>query len=160
MGPVTRGSKARLPVDEREQTVLVADDDDGYRYPLVNALEDAGFRVTEASDKCQVAKRAKHAGIWIVDVRLPNEREGIAAVVELVRRGVLPRAPIFFLSVLPESFAQAELTALAAFGVSYEWIEKPIELDELVKFVRLHLDTRDVPRREASCGSSRPKKGS
>ncbi len=53
-------------------TILVADDDDGYRFPIVSLLEDHGFTVLEATNEEDVIRHAPNAQLWIVDVRLPS----------------------------------------------------------------------------------------
>ena len=112
--------------------ILVADDDDGFRYPIVNLLEDYGFEVVEAKSREEVLERAEASALWIIDVRLPSSKmEGILAVHELARRGTLSAYPVIFVSVLPEDFARERLSELAEARVRYFWLEKPFELELL-----------------------------
>jgi CheY-like chemotaxis protein len=112
--------------------VLVADDDDGFRYPIVNLLEDYSFEVVEAKSQEEVLESAEASALWIIDVRLPSSNmEGILAVHELARRGTVSAYPVIFVSVLPEDFARGRLAELANVGVHYLWLEKPFELELL-----------------------------
>lgn len=118
-------------------SVLVADDDAGYRYPIAMLLQDEGFKVTMVESRDALVEAAPAADIWIVDVRLPtNEQEGIQAVRQLVENGVRSVAPVIFISVTPESFADEQLGWLRHHGVDYEWLEKPFEPSLLIERVR------------------------
>jgi DNA-binding response OmpR family regulator len=116
-------------------TILVADDDDGYRFPIVSLLEDHGFTVLEATNEDDVVRHARMAKIWVIDVRLPSgANEGIRAVTRLAAEQIRSDYPVIFISVLPESLAP-EVRELRERSVGYEWIEKPFELELLLSRV-------------------------
>ncbi len=121
-------------------TILVADDDAGYRYPITCLFQDFKYEVKEASDLGGTVEAARNADIWIIDVRLPSGKmEGIQAVKQLAEQGVLSKYPVIFISVLPESFAESELAALDQHKpspISYKWIEKGFEPELLLETVR------------------------
>ncbi len=118
------------------RTILIADDDFGYRSPLVEMFEDFGFTVYEAIDKDQVRDFASHSAVWIVDVRLPTvQQEGIEIVQELVERGVKPAYPVVFISALPKTFQDTE-NKLLKLDFEYVWKEKPFELEDVLRTVQ------------------------
>jgi CheY-like chemotaxis protein len=115
-------------------TVLVADDDDSIRFPIVSILEDYGYQVLEAITESDLIDQAPKAAVWIVDVRLPSRAyEGLLGVAQLVKSGTMPRFPVLFISVDAASYADAELNALRDLGVQFEWLEKPFELELLLE---------------------------
>ncbi len=115
--------------------ILVADDDDGYRYPIRCVLEDHGFEVVEAVNKAEAIEHAESSDLWIIDVRLPSaEMEGIVAVTELADRGI--KRDLIFMSVLPEEMASAQLGKLRNASVDFDWLEKPFDLQVLLATIR------------------------
>ncbi len=123
--------------------ILVADDDDGYRFPIVNLLQDAGFEVVEASDMEGVLKVGRDVDVRLVDVRLPTSRmEGILAIQKLASEGCIFLYPVFFISVIPESLASRELEVLKKHSIRYEWIEKPVELEYLLQRITKALEDK------------------
>jgi DNA-binding response OmpR family regulator len=122
--------------------ILVADDDDGFRYPIVNLLEDSGFEVVQATTKDEVLDcvEREQPVLWIIDARLPSaELEGIIAVRELAERAVRSPYPVIFISVLPKSFAIDKLMAVQGAGVKFEWLEKPFELQFLLTIIENYM---------------------
>ena len=115
-------------------SVLIADDDAGFRVPLQNLFEDFGYDVRAVADKQGVLEMAPRSDVWIVDVRLPTSAyEGIAAIQELADRQVISRYPVVFISVQPEELCRESLQSLADRGISFQWIEKPFELEHLLR---------------------------
>lgn len=119
------------------ETILVADDEHGYRQPIADMFQDAGFETIEAESKEDVVENAALADVWIVDVRLPSHaREGIEAVTQVVDAGKAPTHPVIFISVDSAVDADDQLGALRAMGVDYKWYEKPFEMELLLNAVR------------------------
>jgi DNA-binding response OmpR family regulator len=119
--------------------VLIADDDDGYRFPLKNLLDDYEYEVLEARNKEELIRQAQGADVWVIDARLPTEEmEGIEAVRELGERGTIPRHPVLFISVMPEDNVKVKLDSLKGKGIPYEWVEKPFELELLLRRIQAH----------------------
>jgi CheY-like chemotaxis protein len=120
--------------------VLIADDDAGFRYPISSLFKDYGFHVMEASGLDGTVEAAKKADIWIIDVRLPSGvMEGIQAVKQLAQNEILPKYPVIFISVLPASYAENELSALKnhkPYPINYMWFEKAFPLELLLDTVR------------------------
>jgi CheY-like chemotaxis protein len=112
-------------------TVLVADDDDGYRIPIKWCLEDHGFTVIEATTREEVIARGPGAQIWVVDVRLPTAAmEGIQAVRSLLETGSRPHY-VVFISV----YAQENVTERLSIPgwVHNDFLMKPFELQDLLE---------------------------
>ncbi|MCP4676335.1 MAG: response regulator [Deltaproteobacteria bacterium] len=126
---------------EEERKILVADDDDGYRVPIVNILQDFGYAVAEATDKAGVLKHATEIDTLVVDVRLPSqEMEGIAAVRELAQPG--KRYTVVFISVLPQDLAKDKLKELEDLNIRYSWLVKPFELQRLLEVIEEMMSDR------------------
>ena len=120
-------------------TILIADDDHGYRGPLVEMFEDFGFTVHEAIDKAEVREKAPRSEVWIVDVRLPTaQQEGIEIVQELVENGIKPKYPVIFIAALPMIFQDTQ-NKLLKLEFEYEWKEKPFELEDVLRTVQKFL---------------------
>lgn len=122
--------------------IVVADDDDGIREPIVSLLQDHGFFILEARTEEELLMHAANpnAVLWIIDVRLPTRSyEGILAVKDLHAKGIIPKLPILFISVEAEDFAQDKLEGLKKLGVKYEWLEKPFELEYLLRRIQTFL---------------------
>jgi DNA-binding NtrC family response regulator len=119
------------------EKVLIADDDDGYRFPIVAMFHDEGADVIEVESKEQVIEQAPQADFWVIDVRLPTvAREGIIAVCELAKAGFRPQNPVIFISVDTENDAKKELDELRQHNVAYRWLEKPFELERLLNTIK------------------------
>jgi CheY-like chemotaxis protein len=118
-------------------TVLIADDDEGLRFPIVSLFEDFGFTVLQAESEEEVLKDCEQADIWIIDARLPSGAyEGIRAVQRLVEeKEIKPKHSVIFISVDPESFAEDRLVFLSDKSVKYVWVEKPFEPEFLLHMV-------------------------
>lgn len=119
---------------KNQYRVLIADDDEGYRFPLASILNDFNYIVLEAEDVEGVKKQAKDAQIWVVDVRLPSEKnEGIEVVRKLITDGeCTPNFNIIFISVLTEEECKPQLEN---FPMDYRWIEKPFEPEYLLNII-------------------------
>ncbi len=127
-----------------KKTILLAEDDEGYRYPLVNLFEDYDFEVFEVSSKEDLMMKARQQqqALWVIDARLPSiEMEGLRAVRELAQQGCRSQFPVIFISVLPSAFAEAELEAVRQLNVDFRWLEKPFELESIFRLATSLLET-------------------
>jgi len=123
-------------------TILVADDDVGYRFIISNFLRDYGYHVIEAANESEIKSQASEANLWVFDVRLPTSKlEGIIVAKELLDRSIYPQYPILFMSVLPESMAY-ELQELKERSIPYEWIKKPFEIELLLSKIEKYIQTK------------------
>ncbi|MHA2032967.1 MAG: response regulator [Candidatus Kariarchaeaceae archaeon] len=116
-------------------SVLIADDDVGYRFPLASILEDFNYQVFEARNVEEVRKYSDKADIWVVDVRLPSEMlEGIVIVKELLAdKNCRLKNKVIFISVLCEEDYKSKLDNFPNIG--YIWIEKPFEPEYLLQTI-------------------------
>ena len=127
-------------------TVLLADDDYGYRYPLQVTLEDLHYRVIAVGTASEIAEHYDQIDIMVLDVRLPTEKaEGIAAADKL-RRSNRPQEqrPVIFISVLREEEC---LRKLENFPGKYYWLVKPFPIEDLDEMIRKALDGADGGQR-------------
>jgi two-component system nitrogen regulation response regulator GlnG len=106
--------------------IWIVDDETNLRWVLGRALEAEGHRVESfATAEDALVRLAEHApDVLISDIRLPG-RDGLALLEEL-RRG-RPELPVIVVT------AHTDLpNALAAYGGgAFEYLPKPIDLDEL-----------------------------
>ncbi len=125
------------------QLVVVAEDDEGYSFPIQRALGREGFEVTVVTTKDDLVRVGLEAAVLLVDVRLPSSAyEGLEAVDQLIEAGLEQRVPLIFISVLMET-SQGVVSKLGqlkhlAKG-RYRWLEKPFEPRMLAKLVRRSL---------------------
>lgn len=70
-----------------QKTVCVVDDDDMVRATMCSALEDAGFRVLQASGGVEGLKKieTEKPAVVVLDIIMPD-RQGIDIVLEVTRR--------------------------------------------------------------------------
>ena len=59
---------------KERHTVLLADDEIGYRIVIQDFLEDEGFRMLLTEDVEGVLRQGSEADVLVVDVRLPSGR--------------------------------------------------------------------------------------
>jgi DNA-binding NtrC family response regulator len=128
-------------------TVLLAEDQIGYRLPIQNFLEDEGFHVIPAEDVDRVWEYGPDADALVVDVRLPSGRlEGIDVVARLITEKQLsPEVPIIFISVHDQTdeICQNKLREFPGWKERYTWLQKPFELELLVKILRDKIPNRN-----------------
>lgn len=127
-----------IPVEKGHETILVAEDNEGVRLFVLDALQEYGYKTIEAvdgEDAINKFRQNRGADLIIVDSVMPkkNGRE----VYEEIRR-MAPGIKVLFTSgytrdiVLDKGIEDGEL----------DFIAKPIFLDDLLKKVREVLDRR------------------
>jgi PAS domain S-box-containing protein len=118
-------------------TVLLVDDEDAARQPAADRLRELGYTVLEARDGPEALRILATArpNLLVTDVGLPNGMNG-RQLAEAAREGV-PGLPVLFIS----GYAGTSLPP----GI--DMIDKPFELDILVRRVRMALE---VGRRTAA----------
>jgi CheY-like chemotaxis protein len=109
-------------------SILVVDDNSTLRETLAAVLEDAGYKVFQASNGKAVAD-IRHEGValLITDLVMP-EREGIETIRQFIQG--FPHIPIIAMSGMPEYLPVAK--ALGATII----LEKPIAYADLLRAVR------------------------
>ena len=111
-------------------TVLLVDDEDAARQPAADRLRELGYTVLEARDGPEALRilAATRPDLLVTDVGLPNGMNG-RQLAGAAREGV-PGLPVLFIS----GYAGTSLPP----GI--DMIDKPFELDVLVRRVRMALE--------------------
>jgi CheY-like chemotaxis protein len=122
---------------ERDETILVVEDNVKLREIVVKQLKGIGFRVLEVDN----AKAALHllesygpVDLIFSDVVLPGEMDGCALAREVISR--TPDAKI----LLTSGFPGASLAEVEGLGSKARLLSKPYRRDELAERVREALD--------------------
>lgn len=127
--------------------ILIVDDDNGNRKLYAQTLIDAGFEITEAIDGADALQEieASYPQMVVSDVRMP----GVGGL-ELLQRVRERYVDLPFLFVTAHADIRGAVSALKLGAVDY--LEKPVDLDELVAAVSDALGTqapaplaKDVP---------------
>ncbi len=113
--------------------ILVIDDDDMVRDPILSVLRRAGFTVEEASNGREAAEKfkAQPADLVITDILMP-ERDGLETIMNFSQEtGGVPIIAMTGLS----SRSALYLEMARTFG-AVRVLEKPFELSELLSVTR------------------------
>lgn len=134
--------------DER-QSVLIVDDEKNLRESLVEVIEAEGFSSLQATNGEEAVALLRHGGvspdIIFLDVRMP--KMGGLAVLRLIRDEHLTAAPVIVISAFGDSTQTIEAMRLGA----YDYITKPLELDELIAVLQRAAEQRRMSlEREAA----------
>jgi CheY-like chemotaxis protein len=124
-----------LPAERR--TVLVADDDVGYRAALSTLLQARGFTVDQAGDGQEALDRALADPPWLVlsDVQMPR-LDGLTLCRRLKRHNLLCTTPVVMITGADEL---AHLASAGAAGAD-DCLPKRMPLREFLLRVRLVMD--------------------
>lgn len=127
---------------EKIPLVLICQDDINTSYTLKEFLEKNGFAVIIASSakNAKSALKENHVDALVLDLMLPDS-DGITFIKELRTQYTAQELPIIATSMTSES--KSELNG-NAFSI-LDWIEKPINLDRLLKNIQLikkHIATK------------------
>lgn len=130
--------------------ILVVDDEVGIRELLRELLEDAGYRVTTASSAAEAERQwaAARPDLVLLDLSLPD-RDGLTLIKSWSVNNELPVA-VVILSAYGSVDSAVEATRLGA----YDFLEKPVSLDRLLRTVRRALSVSE--REENQAPSRRP----
>ena len=110
------------------RTIAVVDDDPGQRQLLTNALQRAGYEVASAEDGPQALEVAPQTDLVLLDVRLPG-MSGLEVLERLKRDH--PALPIILLT----AFIDVRDAVNAIKTGALDYLEKPVDLDELIAAV-------------------------
>jgi DNA-binding NtrC family response regulator len=111
----------------RSLSVAVVDDDDDLRRLLRRALEKAGYEVTEGGDGREAVELARTRSLdaMVLDVRMP-EMSGLEALATI--KTCCPEIAIILLT----AFIDVRDAVDAIKTGAHDYLEKPVDLDELV----------------------------
>jgi CheY-like chemotaxis protein len=117
-------------------TVLVVEDDDDIRESVRLVLEDAGYRVLEASDGAAglaAIQRSAYPLVVLVDYMMPR-MNGLEMLGEVVKHERLARRHVFLLVTANYDRLPARSDDLVA-SLSIRTVRKPFDLDVLLTAV-------------------------
>jgi DNA-binding NtrC family response regulator len=117
--------------------ILVVDDDQGIQFFLGEALSKKGYQVDSATSAEDAISKAKQTPFMLVllDVKLPG-MSGIDAIKKL--RQISPLSPIIIMT----AFGNRDLAIRATQEGAYDFLTKPIKLDELLIILKRALEKR------------------
>jgi CheY-like chemotaxis protein len=128
--------------DHSKPVILVADDDEDFRYLIRHMLGDTDYRVVEATNGREAVSAAvdEQPDLILMDLQMPM-LNGIAATRLIRQRAECRKVPIIILSVYdPEQHAKV---ALAAGGTLF--FQKPLEIDHLKAVIDRFLRRGPIP---------------
>ncbi|MFO7973090.1 MAG: sigma-54 dependent transcriptional regulator [Candidatus Hydrogenedentota bacterium] len=115
-------------MSEDRHRIAIVDDDPGQRQLLANALERAGYDTIRCEDGPQGIEAAPEASLMLLDVRMP--RMNGLEVLEKVKQD-RPQLPV----VLLTAYIDVRDAVKAMKQGALDYIEKPVDLDELIAAV-------------------------
>ncbi len=121
--------------------VWIADDDQGIRFVLHEALSDSGIDVREFGDAQSLLDALEHSrpDVVVSDVRMPGTN-GLELLEKLKHRGV--EAPVIVIS----AFTDVASTVAAYRNGAFDYLPKPFDLDQMAAAVERALaETRSPP---------------
>ncbi len=108
--------------------IVVADDESAQRRLLGDALEHAGFKPVLCADGAEALEHAGTCDLMLLDVRMPN-MSGLEALAQL--HEAHPDVPVILLTAYIDV---RDAVAAMKMGAR-DYIEKPVDLDELVTVI-------------------------
>ena len=132
-------NRTRLPLTPSDVRILVVDDDAGQRSLLETYLAGRGFKVVTASsgEEALAVLGSERVAMMISDVRMP----GISGLDTLRRaREERPVLPV----LLVTAYAAVRDAVHAMRDGAVDYLEKPIDLDDLLASVRRAVGIRDA----------------
>ncbi|MBP9573186.1 MAG: response regulator, partial [Kiritimatiellae bacterium] len=111
---------------DKARILIVEDDADNGR-SLVDAIEDIGYasELTPTAQEGIAAFQARGADVVLADLVLPD-RDGIA-VLQAIRDRDAGRTPV----ILMTAYASVETSVRAMKEGAYDYLQKPLDIDEL-----------------------------
>jgi two-component system response regulator AtoC len=131
-------------MNEDAAQVLIVDDETNLRETLVELVESEGFRASQAANG-EEAISALRAGemnpdVLFLDMRMPK-LDGLS-VLRLIQEEKLTDAPVVVISAFGDSSKMIEAMRLGA----YDYITKPLDLDETVVILHRAAEQRRLNR--------------
>lgn len=123
--------------------VLIVDDETNLRESLAELVESEGFRASQAvngEEAVQVLRADAAIDVVFLDMRMPK-LDGLS-VLRLIREEKLTDAPVVVISAFGDSSKMIEAMRLGA----YDYITKPLDLDETVSILHRASEQRRLNR--------------
>lgn len=119
---------------------LVVDDEINLRESLVELIAGEGFRVAQAGDGAEAIELLRDGAfepdVMFLDVRMPK-LDGLE-VLRVIQEEKLTSAPVIVISAFGDSSKMIEAMRLGA----YDYITKPLDLDEIVNILHRAAEQR------------------
>lgn len=128
--------------EDRAQ-VLIVDDETNLRGSLAELVESEGFCASQAAngeEALQVLRAGAAIDVLFLDMRMPK-LDGLG-VLRLIREEKLTDAPVVVISAFGDSSKMIEAMRLGA----YDYITKPIDLDETISILHRAAEQRRLNR--------------
>src|SRR5919197_4740419 len=131
----------------RSRSVLVVDDDEPMRALCRASLEEAGFRVLEATDgdEALVCVKLERPDVVLLDIMMPRV-SGWTVAAELLSDESADRIPIIFISARTGHADRVRSLELGAQG----YVAKPFDPASLAETITTVLDQIDAGERDAA----------
>ena len=123
--------------------VLIVDDETNLRESLAELAESEGFRASQASngdEAVQMLRGGACVDVVFLDMRMPKV-DGLS-VLRLIKEEKLTDAPVVVISAFGDSSRMIEAMRLGA----YDYITKPLDLDETVAILHRAAEQRRLNR--------------
>src|SRR6185369_14946203 len=139
-----------MPPKNTNELILVVDDDQVIRWTLREALQSWGFATVEADSATNAVKQfqTELPAAALLDIDLPDG-SGLDVLREIKREH--PEA----IAIMITGNVQVDNTISALRGGAYDFIGKPINLEELRVTIRNALETRHLRREVAQARKDR-----
>ncbi|MEW6457191.1 MAG: sigma-54 dependent transcriptional regulator [Acidobacteriota bacterium] len=124
---------------DKENKILIVDDEEGIRNILSKVLREEGFSIETAIDgKEGMEKAVKFApDIILLDLKLPD-RNGIEILQEIKK--IIPHTNVIILTAYGTIRSAVEATKLGAF----DYLSKPVDNEELILIIKRALELSDL----------------
>jgi two-component system response regulator AtoC len=133
-----------MPMKTELGQALVVDDELNLRESLVELIAGEGFRVTQAANGEEAVESLRKGivepDVVFLDVRMPK-MNGLE-VLRVIQEEKLTTAPVIVLSAFGDSSKMIEAMRLGA----YDYITKPLDLDEIVATLQRATEQRRLSR--------------
>src|SRR4029453_2605947 len=121
-------------------TILVVDDEQLIRWSLSSRLTDEGYRVLEAETAAEALRRAPDGGALVLpDYRLPDS-DGLEVLKQIKEHD--PDTLVILLTAYSSVHTAVEAMRHGA----YHYVNKPVNVDEIVLLVEKALETTALRR--------------
>ncbi len=127
--------------DEKQQTILIIDDDPASLKTLANYLIRYNFEISIAHTSLSGLQKAQYAQphLILLDILLPDT-DGFETCARLKANPSTKDIPVIFMTSLIET--KSKIKGFAIGGVDY--ITKPLQLEEVLARVQTHLTLRNL----------------
>jgi DNA-binding NarL/FixJ family response regulator len=124
------------PAAQRQNTILVIDDEPNALRFLTDALEGAGFRILVATSGLSAIERLAHVApdLILIDAVMPG-LDGFETTSRIKADSASAHIPVIFMTGLTDS--EHVVSAFKAGCADY--VRKPVNVDELLARVRAHI---------------------